>query len=31
MKLGRAVAWREAEPVADVARVVFGPLGLFRA
>lgn len=30
MKLGRAVAWCEANRVADVARVVFGPLGLFR-
>ncbi len=29
MKLGRAVTWREADRVADVARVMFGPLGLF--
>jgi hypothetical protein len=29
MKLGRAVTWREADRVADVARVMFGLLGLF--
>jgi hypothetical protein len=29
MKLGRAVTWREADRVADGARVMFGLLGLF--
>ena len=29
MKLGRAVTWREADRVADVARVMFGLWGSF--